>query len=439
VQLDATRSLALERGDFEIQFGAKSRAREKSYDLEADIFDGFDGDFSLADVAGRQSYGLASIDPLPNGPAVRDFFNASSAGFERDGVESAFESNAADFLVEEDVRAAYLMGRYDNGALRLVGGARYEQTDNRIFGNRVELVEEGGVRDGVALDEDTVFVTPVRFERDYDHWLPSLNLRYARADDWLLRAGLYRSIVRPNIGNLAPRFSIEESDGGEREGEFGNPELEPYEASNLDFSTEWYFADNAVLQAGVFYKTIDNFIVVAEFDDVTFNGVFAHQATIPINGEEATVEGLELGYQHALTSLRAPFDGIVLGINYTFTDTEGMADGRTIPLPAAAENTFNAMLGYEKGRVSLRLAVTYRDEYLDELGGAADEDRYVKDHVQYDFSGKLRINDFLQVFAEVINVGDEPYVAFQRGPGRDRLLQYEEYSWTGKLGFKATF
>jgi hypothetical protein len=94
---------------------------------------------------------------------------------------------------------------------------------------------------------------------------------------------------------------------------------------------------------------------------------------------------------------------------------------------------------HSPNQVSFRLAFTYRDEYLDELGGDPDEDRYVKGHLPYDLSGKLRINDRLQWFAEFVNLGDEPYLAFQRGPGADRLLQYEEYSWTGKIGFKATF
>lgn len=253
----------------------------------------------------------------------------------------------------------------------------------------------------------------------------------------VLRAGIYDSIVRPNIGSIAPRFLVEENDEGDREGEFGNPDLEPYEASNADLSAEWYFADNAVIQGGLFYKDIDNFIVVTEFEDVTFHGIFANEATIPVNGEKATVEGFELNYQHALTGLPAPFDGLVLGVNYTYTETEGTIDGRIIPLPAAAENTANLMLGYEKGRISFRIATTYRDEYLDELGGDADEDRWVKDHIQLDLSAKVRVTEHFQVFAEFINLGDEPYVAFQRGPGDERLLQYEEYSWTGKIGFKA--
>ncbi len=37
--------------------------REKTYNKQADIFDGFDGDFTLADVAELASYGLASIVP----------------------------------------------------------------------------------------------------------------------------------------------------------------------------------------------------------------------------------------------------------------------------------------------------------------------------------------------------------------------------------------
>lgn len=437
LRLDAGRELVLDRGVLELRFGTKIRSREKTYDADIDFLE--DVDLTLAEVLGRQTYGLETIEPLPDPLAVRSVYQANLGSFSRDDVDSDFDSAVSDYRVAEDVEAAYFMGRYDNGALRIIAGVRLEQTENEIEGNLVELVEEGGIRDGVALDEDTVFVTPRRVDRDYDHTLPSVNLRYEVTDELVLRAAYYESLVRPNIGNLAPRFEIEESSDGEREGAFGNPDLLPYEAENFDLGAEWYFADNAVLQGGVFFKDIENFIAVAVFEDATFNGVFANEAEIPINGEMATVEGVELGYQHALTALPAPFDGFLVGLNYTYTDTEGTVNGRAIPLPAAAEHTYNAMIGYEKGRLSVRLATTYRDEYLDELGADAVEDRYVKDHTQYDLSFKYSINGNYQVFAELINVTDEPYLAFQRGPGRDRLLQYEEYSWTGKIGFKAVF
>jgi hypothetical protein len=38
-----------------------------------------------------------------------------------------------------------------------------------------------------------------------------------------------------------------------------------------------------------------------------------------------------------------------------------------------------------------------------------------------------------------VNVNNAKYTAFQRGPSRDRLLQFEEYRMTAKFGVKANF
>lgn len=438
-KFDITRSFALDQGTFDIQFGGKARFRDKSFDLELDVFDEFDGDFTLADVLGRQTYGLANIEPIADPFAIRDFVGGNIGRFGINAFDTLFDSSVEDFAVEEDILAGYLLGRYDSGALRLIGGVRVEHTRNDVSANLVEVVEEGGVRDGVELDEDTIFLSRNRFRQDYTDWLPSVNLRYEATPELLLRFGGYRSVVRPNIADLAPRFAVEENDDGEREGEFGNPDLEPYEAWNLDLSAEYYFARNAVIQAGLFYKTIDNFIVDAEFNDGSFNGIDFDQAIIPINGEEAEVKGLEFSYQQALTFLPAPLDGLLVNLNYTFTDADGEVNGRTIPLPASSRHTLNAIVGYEKGPVSLRFAGAYRSGYLDELGDNEEEDRFVRKHFQFDVSAKYRVTPNVQLFAELVNAFDEPYVAFQRGPRANRLLQYEEYSWTGKFGVRANF
>jgi TonB-dependent receptor len=438
-QFDIKREIALATGSFEWQAGTKLRRREKTFNLELDVFDGVEGDLTLADVLGSQSYGLALIDPQALPSRIRALVSDGFDRFERNDIDSAFESAVADYDVSEDITAGYLLGRLERNPLRLVAGVRIERTENDIGANLVELIEEGGTRNGSVLTEDTVFVTPQRFDRRYTDVLPSVNLRYELRPDLLLRAAAFGSVVRPNIGNLAPRFIVEENNEGEREGEFGNPDLEPYEALNFDFSAEWYFSSNGVLQIGLFYKDIDNFVVLAEFEDVTFNGIAADEALIPINGEEATVLGVEFGYQQALNFLPAPFDGLILGLNYTFTDSEATVTEREIPLPAASRNNANLTLGYEKGPLSLRIAAAYRDAYLDELGSDALEDRYVRSHLQWDLSAKYRLSPALQVFAELVNIDDEPYLAFQRRQNRDRLLQYEEYSWTGVVGVKASF
>ncbi|MEE2690215.1 MAG: TonB-dependent receptor [Pseudomonadota bacterium] len=444
-QLDVARDFALAGGEFQIKAGGKARLRKKTYDLALDVLDGFDGDYTLADVAGGQSYGLFAIAPLPDRALVRDFYAANADLFELDSIDTAFESNVADYAVDEDIYAGYLMGRWTDSRTTFVAGVRMEHTKDDVSANFVELVEEGGTHDGEVLDEDTVFVTPTGFKNSYTDWLPSASLRFEAAKDVLLRAGVFKSVVRPGIGKIAPRFIVEESDDGEREGEFGNPDLLPYRAWNFDVSAEWYFAPNAVIQVGGFYKRVNNFIVDVEFeaDDEpylgVYNGVAFDEAVIPLNGERATIKGVEFNYQQAMTFLPGPFDGLLAGFNYTFTDTEGEVNGRVIPLPAASRHNYNASLGYEKGPVSLRATAAYRGEYLDELGDDADEDRYVKNHLQIDFSAKYRLTDQFQVYAEFVNLNNEPYTAFQRGPVSDRLLQFETYSWTGKFGVKATF
>src|SRR5690606_33164275 len=118
--------------------------------------------------------------PVPSGPAVRNFIETNIAGFELNEVDTAYESNIADYAVDEDIYAGYLLGRFERGPLRLVGGVRVEQTRNDVRANAVSLVE--------GEEETTVSVAPTGFDRDYTDVLPSLNARYQATDDFLLRA-----------------------------------------------------------------------------------------------------------------------------------------------------------------------------------------------------------------------------------------------------------
>ena len=396
-------------------------------------------------MLGAPTYGLADIGAVPDLGRIRALAAPANLGaFELDALESEFASTVESYEADEEILAGYLMGKYQSGALRLIGGVRVEQTKTNTSGSRAELVEEGGEFNGVTLDEDTLFITPVSFSNDYTDVLPSLNVRYDVTDKIVARFGAFQSIIRPSFGKFAPRFIIEQNDDGEREGEFGNPDLDPYRASNFDATLEYYFSPEAVIQGGVFYKKIDDYIVDVVFDEPgTFNGIAYNEAVIPLNGESAEVRGIELSYGQAFTMLPGPFDGLIANVNYTYTDTEAEVqtdDGlRSIPLPTSSEHTYNIVIGYDKGPVSLRLSGAGRSSYLDELGGDAESDRYVKPHFQIDASAKYRFTQNFQLFAELVNINDATYTAYQKGPGRERLLQYEEYGWTAKLGFKANF
>jgi TonB-dependent receptor len=444
-KFDIGRDIFLDRGTFTIQGGLKGRWRKKTYNKEVGFFE--HDDFTLADVLGSQTYRIADIEPLPNKRGSTDFFFSNRGEFEFQAADSNFDSAVEDYRADEDILAGYLLGRYETSDLRIIGGVRYEHTDNKLWGSTVTLVEEDGtLPNGMTATEDTILVSPVSFENSYDHWLPSLNIRWEAQPNLILRAAGYRSLVRPKLSKLAPRFAVEEADDGEREGEFGNPALKPYEAWNFDASVEYYLGRNGALSAAFFYKDIKNYIVDTVAEDGVFNGIGFNEAVIPINGPSAEVWGIELGFSQALTMLPSPFDGLLVQVNYTYTDASGLVpndgdpmDLRRISLPATSKHTANFVLGYEKGPVSIRLAGTYRDKYLDELGSEAELDRYVDNHFQLDLSAKYRINRSVQLFYEWININDAEYFAYNNFGGQRNLYQYERYNWTMKFGARVNF
>ena len=444
-RIDVTRFMDLDGGELQIKGGAKLRYRSKEFDLFLEVLEDFEGDYTVADVLGTPSYGLIDIAPMMDLDAVRAFNAANLGNFSLNELDTAVESNAGDFRVDEDISSAYLMGRWESGPWTVIGGLRVEHTENDVRANLTQILEEGAELNGVELLEDTVVIEPSREDNSYTNWLPSLSLRYDARDDLVLRAGVFTSVVRPGPEQLAPIFTVEQSGAGDREGSFGNPALDPYEAINFDASAEWYFADASVLSAGIFYKDVENFIFEQEFesDDAPFNGLYNgipfDEAAIPLNGDNATIMGFELNYQQVLSMLPAPFDGLLVGLNYTYTDTEADTGERDIELPASAENTWNATLGYESDRLSLRLTAAYRDEFLDELGSDPEEDRFVEDHLQVDLTANYDVTDQVKIYSQFINLTDEPFVAYQNGPGARRLLQYEEYSWTARVGVQVTF
>lgn len=445
-KFDVAREFAMDGGTFTVQAGAKGRWRDKSYNLETEYWE--NDDLTMEDLVGTQGYRITDISPVLDKKGVRKFFDANRGIFELNEFDSLLDSTLDDYSVTEDIVASYLLGRWESSTLRVIGGVRYEHTKNDIRANTVLTVEEDGtLPDGSIADEDTAFITPNQFKRNYSNWLPSLTVRFEPQRNLVLRAAGYKSLVRPKLSKLAPHFTIEQNDDDEREGEFGNPELKPYEAWNFDAGVEYYMPGIGAVSAGFFYKDVKNFIVDTNLDDPgTYNGIAYDEATIPINGAKAKVWGIELSYAQTLKFLPSPLDGFLVQANYTYTDATGKvpndgdpSDLRKINLPASAKHTFNFALGYEKGPVSLRLAGTYRSKYLDELGDVAAEDRIVDNHFQLDLSAKYDVTKRFQLFYEWVNINNAKYFAYNRVGDRQNLLQFEEYKWTMKFGARVKF
>ncbi|MBB5519380.1 TonB-dependent receptor [Amphiplicatus metriothermophilus] len=130
---------------------------------------------------------------------------------------------------------------FDAGGLPVRGdfGVRYVRTKTASTG---------------FIGEDEVTIT-----RKYDDWLPAFNVVLEPAEDFLVRAGFARVIARPALGNLTPGGTIDTFNGPPFTINMGNPDLDPFRATNIDFAMEWYFAEESLLALGVFFKDIDSF------------------------------------------------------------------------------------------------------------------------------------------------------------------------------------
>ena len=427
---DLARTFAMASGDLTLQAGGKARLRKKSYNFDFIRYAGDEIDYTMADAQlGEQTYRLHGIDmgPVLAKDAGFAFLDANVDTLRIREFDTAFDGAASDYSVKEDIYAGYGLVRWDSDALRVIGGVRMEHTENTLRGNVVSEIE---------TDEGLPTITAVEYERSYTDWLPSLTLRFSPQQDVVARIAASKSLVRPKYSQLAPRSNVNE----DMEVEFGNPYLLPYEAWNFDASVEYYFSSNGALTFNGFYKSIDNYTYQQNLGRTTYEGVEYSEFTTYLNGDSAEIVGFEASYSQAYTMLPAPFDGLLTQLNYTYTSASGdISDGRRISLPSTSKNTFNAVLGYQKGPINLRLSGTYRDKYLDEVGGDASEDRWVDNHFQLDFSGKLKVTDNLRLTVDVVNINNAKYFAYQNFENAQRLLQFEEYGRTVKVGARMSF
>jgi len=423
IKLDLARDYDLSGYASQVKFGGKLSRREKDNDLEAWKYEDL-GDVGLSDAdlnldqftKGSVDYGLGRFGPGISAKAIERLLG----GLNRDDFYNAEESRVNDFEMSEDINAAYLMNSLDLDDWRFIAGVRYEGTEFQAKGS--------GIRDGVFENTES--------DTRYEHWLPGLHARYQLNASTQLRAAWTNTVVRPTFGQLAPGFVI---DGDEAS--FGNPELDPLEAMNFDLGIEHYMGRAGVVSAFVFYKDIDSFVYNTDLGGTGIWADFA-EANTYANGDSAKLYGLELAYSQKFDWLPAPWNGLLVGANATFSRSDAKIEGqglsRSIDLPNQSDTVGNLMLGWEDDKLSLRLSANYKSEYLAEVAAIDDKahDLYADEQLFVDFSAGYFLTPALQLTFQAQNLTDESFYVYSGR--RDFNAQYEEYGPTYKLGLTFT-
>lgn len=429
LRLDLARDYDLSGYAAQFKFGGKLSRRNKDNDLEAWVYKDFDGlgftdqQLNLGQFQkGSVDYSLGRFGPGISGSAIKGLIG----GLNPAAFYDAEESRANDFKIREDINAGYFMNTLDIDDWRFIAGLRYEGTEFEAKGT--------GVTDGAFTATDT--------RRRYQHWLPGLHARYQLDKNTQLRAAWTKSVVRPTFGQLAPGFVI---DGDEAT--FGNPGLKPLESSNLDLGIEHYMGHAGTVSAFVFYKDIQNFVYNTDLAGTGAWSGFSEAHTFA-NGDSAKLYGLELAYSQKFDWLPAPWNGLLVGANSTFSRSSASIEGfdqkagvnrkRDIDLPNQSDTVGNLMLGWEDDKLSLRLSANYKSAYLFELASISDKahDLHVDAQTFVDFSAKYSLTKNLQLSFEAQNLTDQPYFVYTGH--RSYNAQYEEYGPTYKLGLTFT-
>lgn len=203
---------------------------------------------------------------------------------------------------------------------------------------------------------DNVNYTPVEVDNDTTEVLPSLNSTWKVADDQVLRFGASIGLSRPPLDALVTGFSLNPT-GNPPTGGGGNPLLEPYKANQFDLSYEWYFHEESMFAAAVYYKDLKTLIGAGQ-QTQTIDGV-QYIITSESNGPGGGIKGLELTYQTRFHFLPGFLQDFGMYANYAYVDSDVKEFAPTsdpYSIVGLAKSTSQFDLFYNKGGFETRLA-----------------------------------------------------------------------------------
>ncbi|MDO8069181.1 MULTISPECIES: TonB-dependent receptor [unclassified Janthinobacterium] len=234
------------------------------------------------------------------------------------------------------------------------------------------------------------------YERSYNDFLPSANIKFDVNRDIVVRAALAKTIARPDYSALGGAVALNDDTIS---GTKGNVNLNPVRSNNAEVSAEWYFAPKSAVSAGIFYMDLNSIVAQRNVNATYFNTKVGannlYQITESFNTKGKN-KGVELSYQQPVLG-----DFGVLA-NYTYADGK-LNDGSE--LLNASKNTYNLTAFYEAHGFSARLAYNYRSAYKAGVDRGASQ--HVDDSSSLAGSLNYKINEHFTITFDALNLTNE--------------------------------
>jgi iron complex outermembrane receptor protein len=363
---------------------------------------------------------------------------------------SFFPSPLETFAVEEKTTSAYLMADVGEPGDRyhINVGARVIRTELTVDQNAASTPNPTfwgtDSWNGVLKDFSTV-----TFDRSYTDILPSANLVLDVTETSKVRFSAARVMARQDLFQLGRGFEqnfTRETNPGPfldkfrfTNGSTGNPDLDPYRASQFDLSYEYYFGGQGLIAVTPFWKEVDSFITEETQSTFVMDEAGGREGPVrvPVNGDGGEIKGIELSGQYA-------FDfGLGFTVNYTYSDSESGTVNDVdsqLPIPGVPENAFNATIYYQNYGFEARVSYGWRDKSFDSNFGFADTDFpdgvtpvqltrtygiWNRDYYQIDAQIAYQFSDKFGVTLEALNLTEQD---------QSQYLQYENLPFAFESG-----
>jgi iron complex outermembrane receptor protein len=408
-----------------IKFGAKYTDHERELIFNATTYGGFHAPINGTSgtvFAGALTPGnfLGAIDSA--GTLTRywqvdtgkldDFLFA-----QLDASPGRFSYPQQNFSVEERAAAGYVMGNLKGDSWRGNVGVRVVRTKQESIG---ALINPNGSVTNPFGNYD-----PIDATRTYTDVLPSLNVVYDLQDDLLLRFAAAKVMARPDYTDIAPRVNL---NIGALSGTGGNPDLDPYRASQADVALEWYPDRNTSVAVALYYKDIKSFITDRPVEQIfpisastapnaacTPAGTLLFNCPFTINlrsnGGGGSIKGAELA------ATKPIYAGFGVQANYTYADAK--ADNGD-PLPQSSKHQVNVSTFFENALLSARLSYTYRSEFFVSFDRLTPLNEKALD--QLDASVQVNLTENVAVTVEGQNLTNEKLEQFAGEEFRPRAI-----------------
>lgn len=278
----------------------------------------------------------------------------------------------------------------------------------------------------------------IKDENSYSHWLPHFNFKLDLSETQLLKLGLSKTISRPSLNRLAPAMGQYVARTGASSAVAGNPELKPYASTNIDFGWSWFFDNTGLFSITYFHKEIHNFILQSvELEQLLDHPEGEFLVVRPINLEQASVSGIEWGFQNKFESLPQPYNGLGVVARYTQASSD---EGNIDNVGGAIEGLsdfYNFVAYYERGQLFASLSYQHRSEFVRKQSGAQGQPEMVEAYGQLDAKLSYELTPQFRVYAQGQNLLDSASRSFSIY--KARLLSYEQRGPSFSLGIAAKF